>query len=167
MSEIQFQEMRPADLDEVLAMERRIFHDPWSKDSFASEITGDTIHWPEVARYAGKLIGYVVVWFVLDEAHIANLAVDPSWRRQGLGTRFINKVIEEGRGRGTRRIDLEVRVSNQEAIGLYIHLGFRPVGVRKGYYADNREDALLMRLSLCRDQNQQTEEDADCPGSEK
>ncbi len=165
MAEITLAAMTTDDIDEVLSMEKLLFSDAWSRDSFVSEVTDDNIHWPRVARSNGVLIGYLVVWFIVNEAHIANVAIKPDWRRQGLATRFINEAIAEGRRRGTRRIDLEVRQSNIAARELYGSLGFRPTGTRKRYYADNHEDALLMCLLL--ESESKTAEDTDCPGLEK
>ena len=153
------------DLDAVVAMERACFEDAWSRESFESEIGDPLIHWPLVAIYRGELIGYMIAWYILDEAHIANICVLPAYRRFRLGRSLIESVLSEGHRRGTKRFDLEVRVSNETARKLYESLGFKVMGVRKRYYADNREDALLMCLRLDSGTVPAADEgEADCPG---
>jgi ribosomal-protein-alanine N-acetyltransferase len=140
--------MEEQDLEAVLALERTCFADPWVREAFLAEI-GDAppVRWPLVAMGV-ELAGYVVAWFIEDEAHLANLAVAPEFRRRGLGRRLVRAVLEEAARRGTRWIRLEVRESNAAARALYQALGFRPVGRRRSYYADNGEDALLLELDL-------------------
>ncbi len=141
--------MRAADLEAVTALERHCFSDPWSRQSFESEIDDpEDIHWARVALRDGRLAGYVIGWFVLDEAHVANLAVAPMYRFLGLGRRLLLLAIGEARRRGARWLGLEVRPSNAAALALYRGLGFRLTGVRKRYYRDNGEDALVLTLDL-------------------
>ncbi len=141
--------MRICDLDAVLALERTCFTDPWSRRSFAVEIDDpDGIRWTRVAMRGDRLAGYVVAWFVLDEAHLANVAVAPIYRFTGLGRRLVGLAIEEARRRRARWLALEVRPSNAAALALYRKLGFQLTGVRKAYYRDNREDALVLTLEL-------------------
>ena len=130
-----------------------------------SEIGEPHIHWPLVAIYQGELVGYLVAWYILDEAHVANICVTPAYRRCALGTLLMESALTEGRRRGTKRFDLEVRVSNATARKLYESLGFEPLGVRKRYYADNKEDALLMCLRLDTELFPTVDGgEADCPG---
>jgi ribosomal-protein-alanine N-acetyltransferase len=141
--------MRVEDLEEVLDLERRSFGDPWQRESFLMEIEGaPRVRWPLVALGPAGLAGYVVAWFVADEAQIANLAIVPGLRRRGLGRLLLERVLAEARRRGCRCAHLEVRPSNAAALSLYAGLGFRPVGRRRQYYADTGEDALVMRLDL-------------------
>jgi len=141
--------MRAGDLDAVTALERVCFSDPWSRQSFESEIDDpDNIHWARVALRDERLAGYVIGWFVLDEAHVANLAVAPMYRFLGLGRRLLLLSIGEARRRQARWLGLEVRPSNAAALALYQGLGFRLTGVRKRYYRDNGEDALVLTLDL-------------------
>lgn len=137
------------DLGAVLELEHRCFTDPWAPETFETEIEDrDGIRWTRVAMRGPRLAGYVIAWFILDEAHIANLAVVPVYRFLGLGTHLVKLVIKEAGRRGAGWIALEVRVSNDAALALYRKLGFRPAGLRKGYYGDNREDAIVMTLRL-------------------
>lgn len=141
--------MTADDLDEVVALERASFRDPWSRASFEAEVADpDGVRWPIIAVRRGRLAGYILVWFVLDEAHIANIAVAPMFRFLGLGSRLLGLVIDQAYERGTRWIALEVRESNEAAQALYARHGFRVTGRRRRYYSDNREDALIMTLAL-------------------
>jgi ribosomal-protein-alanine N-acetyltransferase len=140
--------MQERDLEAVLGLERTCFADPWVREAFLAEIEGSPhIRWPVVAVGSG-LAGYVVAWFIEDETHLANLAVVPACRRRGLGRRLVRAVLTEAARRRARWIRLEVRGSNMAALALYQSMGFRPVGRRKHYYADNGEDALLLELDL-------------------
>ena len=141
--------MQFGDLDEVVALERESFGDPWHREAFLAEIRGaPRVRWPVVAFCPDGLAGYVIAWFVADEAQVANLAVAPSQRGRGLGRRLLEAVLEEARERGCRSVHLEVRPSNTVALSLYESAGFRQVGRRRHYYADTGEDALVMRLDL-------------------
>ncbi len=95
-----------------------------------------------------KVIGYVLCWFVAEELHVVNLAVHVSERRQGIGRHLMNTVCDTARGRGAYVATLEVRFHNEPAIALYESLGFRNVAIRRAYYADNGEDALVMLKEL-------------------
>lgn len=140
--------MQERDLEAVLDLERTCFADPWVRAAFLAEIEdAPHIRWPVVA-VGPELAGYVVAWFIEDETHLANLAVAPACRRQGLGHRLVGAVLTEAARRGARWIRLEVRDSNTAALALYHAFGFRPVGRRKHYYVDNGEDALLLELDL-------------------
>ncbi len=138
-----------ADLDQVVALERSCFGDPWPRESFQAELAdAPRVRWPLVAFRGGSLAGYVIGWFIEDEAHLANLAVAPALRRRGLGRRLLAALLAEASRRGSRWILLEVRPSNLAALSLYGEFGFRPVGRRRAYYADTQEDALVMQLEL-------------------
>lgn len=141
--------MERADLPAVLALERVCFTDPWSRQSFEAEIADpDDIRWARVALRGDRLAGYVICWFVLDEAHVANLAVSPMYRFLGLGRRLLGLSIAEARARRARWLGLEVRPSNAAALALYRSEGFQLTSVRKRYYRDNLEDALVLTLDL-------------------
>jgi ribosomal-protein-alanine N-acetyltransferase len=147
-AEVRLRLMDERDLEAVLALERACFADPWSRESFLAEIEDSPqIRWPLVA-VGEELAGYVVAWFVEDEAHLANLAIAPGYRRRGLASRLVRAVLAEARRRGSRWIQLEVRVTNTAALALYQGLGFRSVGRRHQYYADTREDAWIMQFDL-------------------
>ena len=136
----------PADVVEVAALERVCYSDPWSASAFAS-LPGNPDVFFVVARQMpdGPVVGYAVAWHVLDEAELANLAVEPAWRRTGLGRQLLDATLEHARQRGIKRVYLEVRESNVAARRLYASRGFAEVGTRKQYYSSPVEDALILR----------------------
>lgn len=144
--------MVAGDLPEVMAVENRAFRNPWSEDLFRRELTHDwsTILLALEPRPDGgrALLGFVIFWVVHDEIHVLNVAVDPPARRRGVARALLEETIERGRAKGLALATLEVRKSNLGAIALYDGLGFRQVGVRKGYYVDENEDAIVMVLDL-------------------
>jgi ribosomal-protein-alanine N-acetyltransferase len=143
--------MAPADLDEVMVLERRSFKHPWSAELFLDELKHE---WSTVlvaerpGHGGGRLVGFIIFWLVHDEIHILNLATDPDQRRQGIARTFLVECMQRGRARGCRLATLEVRRSNVGAIQLYERFGFRAVGVRPHYYADENEDAIVMLFDL-------------------
>jgi ribosomal-protein-alanine N-acetyltransferase len=140
--------MRPADLDEVVAIERASFSMPWSRGAFLYEMEQNQVARCLVVRDGGRVIGYVCLWEVADEMHITNIAVHPQHRRRGIGRLLLGGVLEDARQRALRIVVLEVRPSNTEAIALYEAFEFRVIGRRKGYYYDTGEDALVMEARL-------------------
>lgn len=151
-ADFELRPMHPQDIPKVLALERRVFCDPWSRASFEGEIAdAGGVHWTRCAWRGERLAGYVIAWFVLDEVHLANLAVLPMYRHLGLATWLIETLFHEARKQHCRWIGLEVRRSNRAAQALYAKNGFRQIGVRKNYYRVGREDALVMAREL--DQN--------------
>lgn len=147
------QRMNCSDLSEVLEIEQACFTTPWSRSSFMVEVENTGRSYPLVVRARGRegvapLMGYVCVWRVQGELWINNLAVHPSHRRRGLGTRLLQAALDMGRKLGCEHALLEVRLSNQQARRLYRHQGFHTVGLRRRYYPDDLEDALVMSASL-------------------
>ncbi len=140
--------MGPADLEEVLFIERASFTMPWSRGAFLYEIEQNRVARCHVVRDDGRLVGYICVWEVADEIHITNIAVHPTTRRRGIGRMLLGAVLDDARKRALRMVVLEVRPSNVEARGLYESFGFQVVGRRRGYYYDTGEDALVMEASL-------------------
>lgn len=140
--------MEPEDLDEVTALEAVCFRDPWSRRSFEAELGAPPISWPRVFRMGTWLVGYMIAWFVEDEAHLANIAIAPWARRRGYAEEMLRMLVREAYLRGSRMIVLEVRASNQGAIALYEKNGFKPGGIRRNYYNHPREDAIVMVRSL-------------------
>ena len=143
--------LTPADLDEVLAIERLSFATPWSRGAFLYEMRQNPAARCWVARGAPpapSVLGYLCLWEVPPEIHITNMAVHPEWRRQGIARALLAAILEDARRRGMTLALLEVRPTNAEALGLYEGLGFQIVGRRKGYYFDTGEDALLMQADL-------------------
>jgi ribosomal-protein-alanine N-acetyltransferase len=140
--------MRPADLDEVVAIERASFSMPWSRGAFLYEMEQNQVARCLVMREGARVVAYVCVWEVADELHVTNIAVHPRERRRGLGRQLLGVLLDDAARRALRIVVLEVRPSNAEAIGLYESFGFRVVGRRRGYYYDTGEDALVMEARL-------------------
>ena len=140
--------MEEGHLDAVLAIER-MFTAPWTREMFLQELRRQ---WEEsealVALCDDQLVGYVLCWFVADEIHIVNLAVRSSLRRRGIGHHLMRTICDRALQRDVTVATLEVRFHNEPAIALYESLGFRSVAIRKSYYADNGEDALVMLKEL-------------------
>lgn len=144
-TEIAIFPMTPADLDGVHEVERSSFRTPWSREAFASEIMQSyTVYL--VARAGDKIVAHGGMHVVWEDAHVTNVAVLPAYRGQGLGERMMLELMARAVARGAVRITLEVRASNTPAQNLYRKLGFvtRPGAIRKGYYTDTGEDAIIM-----------------------
>lgn len=140
--------MSMGDLSEVAELEKICFRDPWSRASFEAELRAEPTSWCRIVRIGGQLAGYMIAWFIEDEAHLANIGVAPWARRQGHAQAMLDQLFREAYLRGSRVIVLEVRVSNEGAITLYERNGFVVGGVRRNYYNNPREDALVMVRSL-------------------
>jgi len=139
----------PADLPEVADLERVCYGDPWPASAFAA-LPDNTRVFFTVAQQAvrGPVAGYVVAWYVMDEAELANLAVAPELRRHGIGQALLDAMLNDASARGTAQVYLEVRESNAAARKLYGTRGFEEVGRRKRYYRSPTEDALILRRTL-------------------
>ena len=131
-------------IDGVMVVENLSFKIPWSKNAFIEEVTNNKFAIYAVALAGGKVIGYAGMWKVFDEGHITNVAVHPEFRNNGVGRVLIEHLIDRARIEGIARMTLEVRRSNIAAQKLYQKYDFMESGVRKGYYADNGEDAIIM-----------------------
>ncbi len=136
--------MTAADIPAVLEIERRSFPTPWPRDAYTHELDHNRTAVYLVAHRDETLVGFAGMWVVMDEAHITTIAVDPPVRGQGIGERLLIALIDRASERGGRWIQLEVRRSNVVAQNLYRKYRFRDVGVRRHYYSDNGEDALVM-----------------------
>ena len=132
------------DLDAVAAIEAATFPTPWSKDSFRQELERNVAARYLVAEKDGRVIGYAGAWVILDESHITNIAIEESQRGSGYGRVLTQALMQYLANLGAAYATLEVRKSNIRAQNLYKSLGFIQLGVRKRYYEDNQEDALLM-----------------------
>ena len=132
------------DLDAIERIERVSYPTPWSRSMFATELAKPSSLSLGAVDESGALIGYLVLSKYVDAWHVMNVAVAPEWRRHGVATALLTRLLAETRHDAQRGYTLEVRVSNVGAISLYERFGFRPKGVRRGYYTDNREDALIM-----------------------
>lgn len=137
--------MRRRHLRSVMSIEHQVYPRPWTLGVFHAELdavrTGDRHY--VVARIDGDVVGYGGLLLVPGEAHVTNIAVDPAWHRQGVGSRLLAALVREAIARECSAISLEVRVSNRAAQELYQRFGFAPAGVRKRYY-ENVEDAIVM-----------------------
>jgi ribosomal-protein-alanine N-acetyltransferase len=144
-----FRRMREADLPRVMEIERAAFAHPWSEDLVRRELTHDfSTVLVATAGAEGPILGFAIVWTVHDELHVLNVAVSPEARRSGVARAVLDRVETLGRAQGARVAMLEVRRSNAPAIGLYRSMGYREVGVRPRYYAEDGEDALVMDKEL-------------------
>ncbi|MDD7178429.1 MAG: ribosomal protein S18-alanine N-acetyltransferase [Lachnospiraceae bacterium] len=135
--------MTAEDVEAVAGLEAQIFSMPWSVQGFADTLCREDVLFL-VAREAGELLGYVGVYCAADEGEITNVAVAQAARRQGVGGALLDALIEALAAREIFRIVLEVRVSNEPAIGLYGQMGFQIVGTRKNFYEKPTEDAYVM-----------------------
>ena len=136
--------MRRRHVRDVLGIERLVYPRPWSAALFFSELSQRSTRHYLVAHHGRTLVGYGGLMCHLDEGHITTLAVHPNYQHRKIGTRVLLALVEEARARPVRSLALEVRVANWPAQRLYSWFGFRPVGVRKNYYAETGEDALVM-----------------------
>ncbi|MEO8272667.1 MAG: ribosomal protein S18-alanine N-acetyltransferase [Chloroflexota bacterium] len=132
------------DLPAVHAIERVSFTVPWPNDAYRSELTTNRLASYIVVRAGDAVVGFAGLWVMVDEAHVTTFAVDPRWRRRGVGERLLLGLLDIAVARRAREATLEVRLSNMPARRLYEKYGFRPVGIRPRYYSDNGEDALIM-----------------------
>jgi len=129
----------------VARLEKLVSTNPWSADLFRGELAlPEAQRAYRVARIGGRLIGFGGLMFVVDEAHVTTLTVHPDRRGERIGTRLLAVLVREARARGTKALTLEVRAGNAPAQALYRRFGFAPAGVRKNYYAEVGEDALIM-----------------------
>lgn len=141
--EWQIEKMQPEDIKEVAGIERRIFTLPWSEQGFLSSLQSeDTLYL--VVRKEGQIAGYCGLLQSFDEADITNVAVAEEARNEGLGFAMLSELMRLGKERGIARYTLEVRASNAAAIHLYEKLGFQSVGIRKNFYDQPKEDAVIM-----------------------
>ena len=136
--------MEFADIDEVMVLEREIFATPWSVDVFRHEVRrkGRTVY--IVAEVGGVIVGYLGANVMGHEVHVANLAVDPRYRRRGMGSRLFLECVRLGILRGARWLVLEVRETNAQAREFYRLFGLNELGMRIGYYSDTGEHAVVL-----------------------
>lgn len=144
MEKVRISRMQLSDLDEVMEIEKVCYPTPWSRRAFVGELTENVYAHYIVAHLETTLIGYAGMWVILEEAHVTNVSVHPEYRRIGLGKKLLHELIERARELGAARMTLEVRPSNHVARNLYCQTGFIERGLRKGYYTDTQEDAIIM-----------------------
>ena len=142
---LEFRRLKLRDLNAIEVIERAAYPTPWSRSMFAGELAKpSSICLGAIDAEENRLVGYLIISRYVDAWHVMNLAVADSHRRRGIATRLMERLFDLTAGDGRRGYTLEVRVSNEAAIKLYESLGFKARGVRRGYYTDNREDALIM-----------------------
>ncbi|MHB8469858.1 MAG: ribosomal protein S18-alanine N-acetyltransferase [Gaiellaceae bacterium] len=147
MTTVELRRLGLTDLRPIEEIERRSYPTPWSRSMFAGELAKPSsicLGAFEAGGEDGELCGYLIVSRYVDAWHVMNIAVDPGHRGRGFATMLLERLFELTVEDARRGYTLEVRVSNETAIGLYERLGFESRGVRRGYYTDNREDALIM-----------------------
>ena len=136
--------MGPEHVEQIAELEKLCFSDPWSENSIASELCNPLSLWL-VAEAAGTVVGYVGSQTVMDETDMMNIAVHPDCRRQGIAAALVNALVASLQDLGSHSLTLEVRASNAPARALYDMLGFQQVGLRRNYYHNPKEDALILR----------------------
>jgi ribosomal-protein-alanine N-acetyltransferase len=144
--ESNIRQMRIEDLPEVLSIEEISFPTPWTSNAFRFELLENPNGHCWVAELSDILAGFIVCWLIVDEMHVASIAVHPKFRGKGISKKLIITGLSELICKGARSATLEVRAGNIRAQYLYRHFGFEGVGYRKGYYKDTHEDALLMTV---------------------
>jgi [ribosomal protein S18]-alanine N-acetyltransferase len=142
---VEIRKLKLRDLTAIEEIERGSYPTPWSRSMFAGELSKpSSICLGAIDVEANRLVGYLIISRYVDAWHVMNIAVADEFRRRGIATRLMDRLFEITSGDGRRGYTLEVRVSNDAAIHLYESLGFKARGLRRGYYTDNREDALIM-----------------------
>jgi ribosomal-protein-alanine N-acetyltransferase len=144
--EVVIERMRRRHLPAVMRIEHGAHPRPWSVGVFNSELAQGEDRYYAVARADGKVAGYGGLMFVVDEGHVTNIAVAAQWRRHGLGTRLLAHLVRQALSRQCVAMTLEVRMGNEAAQHLYRNFGFTGAGVRRNYYPETGEDALIMWL---------------------
>lgn len=136
--------MQLEDIEAVLTIEQLCFPTPWSRFAFYTELTENHYALYVVGKVGGQVVAYAGTWVILDEAHITNVAVHPDWQGRGFGRDILLTLLARAKARGATRATLEVRKHNGHAQQLYLKYGFSFQGLRRGYYTDTGEDALVM-----------------------
>jgi len=131
-------------IDEVSELEQICFYTPWTKKDFIKEITENKLAIYIVAIDNKKVVGYAGMWHIVDEGHITNIAVMPQYQHCGVGSKLVKKLIDIAVVKKMVGLTLEVRIGNLLAQKLYTKFGFKPEGIRKRYYSDTGEDAIIM-----------------------
>lgn len=137
-------DMKESDLERIIEIEEKSFNPPWSREAFLLELTKNLLAKYIVAEVDGQVVGYGGIWLIIDEGHVTNIAVDEEYRGKGIGSKILEGLIQICRERNMTAMTLEVRKSNVVAQSLYRKYGFKEYGIRKGYYQDNNEDAIIM-----------------------
>ncbi|SET77236.1 ribosomal-protein-alanine N-acetyltransferase [Oceanobacillus limi] len=148
MLELTIRKMELSDIDQVMEVERASFTTPWSREIFLQEIVENQHAHYFVMLIEKKVVGYVGMWIVIDDAQITNIAILPALRGNKFGEKLFRFTLQQAIGMGVKRLSLEVRASNTIAQRLYRKFGLVPGGIRKNYYKDDNEDAIVMWVNL-------------------
>jgi ribosomal-protein-alanine N-acetyltransferase len=135
------------DMPSIIDLDQKSFSLPWPERSFRFELTANSASRCWVAELDGKIVGMIVVWLIVDEAHVATIATHPDFRRRGIGTKLLSHALRLMMDEGASSSFLEVRESNFSAQEMYRKFGYEVSGRRPRYYKDNNEDAILMNLA--------------------
>ncbi len=136
------EKMQRADIARVMEIEKQCFSTPWHESTYLTELINRSAHY--ITAWADdKIVGFSGMWLLMDEAHITTIGVDPAYRGRKIGEQMLYAILEEAQNRGARRATLEVRESNFLAQNLYRKYGFSPAAIRRGYYSDNNENAVI------------------------
>ncbi|WP_033542634.1 ribosomal protein S18-alanine N-acetyltransferase [Planococcus sp. CAU13] len=146
--EVTFRKMTVADVDAVYRIEELSFTLPWTKEAFYYEMLENQHAYYVIAETTEGIVGYCGLWLVMDECHVTNIAILPNQRGKKLGEKLMLAAIEVAKENGAKAMTLEARVSNTIARNLYEKLGFKNGGIRKSYYSDNFEDAIVMWVNF-------------------
>jgi ribosomal-protein-alanine N-acetyltransferase len=141
---VSIEPLQKKDLDELMAIETQTFKSHWPVSAFLNEIENNRLAYYFGAHFEKTLVGYAGIWIVMDEAHITTLAVHPEYRRKKIGEQLLLHLLTVATGKGARWATLEVRESNEAAQALYKKFGFVSVGIRKNYYLEENENAIIM-----------------------
>jgi ribosomal-protein-alanine N-acetyltransferase len=142
--EVHLVALRRRHLRSVMKIESQVYPHPWSLSLFMSELSLRSSRAYLCARVGGTVVGYAGLMLAGDESHVTTIAVDPDWQRHKIGSRMLAHLVRISREHGVRDVTLEVRMANEPAQAMYRRFGFVAAGVRKGYYAETNEDALIM-----------------------
>ncbi len=142
--EVHLVPLRRRHLRSVMRIETQAYTHPWTLPLFMSELALRTTRTYIGARVEGSVVGYAGLMYTGDESHVTTIAVDPLWYRHKIASRMLAHLTRTSRERGVKHMTLEVRVANVGAQAMYRKFGFEPAGIRKNYYAETREDALIM-----------------------
>jgi len=148
MAEFVIQEMTENDIDTVLELDLKCFSAPWNREIYEKEVTENDFAHYFIIKTDEKVIGYVGLWIVLEDAQVTNIAIAPEYRGYGIGEQLFGFALQYLLKQGAKQLSLEVRKSNEIAQNLYKKFGLKKGGVRKNYYPDNGEDAFVMWVKL-------------------
>ncbi|WP_397378162.1 ribosomal protein S18-alanine N-acetyltransferase [Paenibacillus sp. YYML68] len=146
--ELHFRKMAETDVPAICEIEKESFTTPWTAAAFHNELSNNQFATYIVLELNGEIVGYGGMWLIMDEAHVTNIAIRQKYRGLKLGELLLTEMQRTASAKGALRMTLEVRPSNDVARQLYGKKGFKSVGVRRGYYTDNNEDALIMWADL-------------------